>query len=68
MARASKLEAAAFLAAPALEPSYSCIELVEYHSEPQRTRRSPVTITYSSFYYIRTWKNIEEYISNCLDR
>jgi len=39
------LEAAVSLTAPALEPSYSCIELVEYHSEPQRTRRSPVTLS-----------------------
>ena len=44
MACATKLGAVSFCTAPALDPSYSCIELVEYHSEPQRMRRSPVTL------------------------
>ena len=34
-----------FCSASTLDPSYSCIELVEYHSEPQRMRRSPVTLS-----------------------
>jgi len=45
MACATKLGAVSFCTAPALDPSYSCIELVEYHSEPQRMRRSPVTLS-----------------------
>jgi hypothetical protein len=44
MACATDSGTVAFYTAPALEPSYSCIELIEYHSEPQRTRRKPMTI------------------------
>jgi hypothetical protein len=43
MARATQLGAVSFCSASTLDPSYSYIELVEYHSEPQRMRRSPVT-------------------------
>jgi hypothetical protein len=43
MACATDSGTVAFYTAPALEPSYSCIELVKHHCEPQRTRRSPVT-------------------------
>jgi hypothetical protein len=44
MACATQLGAVSFCSASTLDPSYSYIELVEYHSEPQRMRRSPVTI------------------------
>ena len=41
MARAIGQAAGTFLSAAALEPPYSCIELVEYHSKPQRMRALP---------------------------
>jgi hypothetical protein len=43
MAYATDSGTVAFYTVPALEPSHSCIELVDYHSGPQCTRLSPVT-------------------------